>query len=208
MQATKPLSQYRLSLKEKILHTAMNAFATQGIKAVKMDDLAKQLGISKRTLYEIYDNKEVLLFESVKAFKRMKDEELSRLVADSSNVMDIILEFYKMKVEDFKRTSPEFYSDISIYPQVMSFLDVDKHEGEQRFMKFLHRGVGEGYFRSDVDYHFVTIMFDALINYVMNRKLYQQYTIEQIFQNIVFVSLRGFCTPKGIDTLDAFLFKD
>ena len=52
---------YRQELKGKILVTAMSLFKREGIKRVKMDDIAQALSISKRTLYETYENKEQLL---------------------------------------------------------------------------------------------------------------------------------------------------
>ena len=62
MQDFKNISTYKEALKDKILTTAMTAFARNGIRAVKMDDIANALSISKRTLYEVYRNKEDLLF--------------------------------------------------------------------------------------------------------------------------------------------------
>ena len=55
------LSTYRQELKVRILQTAMREFKQKGIRDVRMDDIAGILGISKRTLYEIYENKEELL---------------------------------------------------------------------------------------------------------------------------------------------------
>ena len=62
MQDFKNISTYKEGLKEKILSTAMAAFYKNGIRAVKMNDIANALSISKRTLYELYKNKEDLLF--------------------------------------------------------------------------------------------------------------------------------------------------
>ena len=57
---------YRQELKGRILEMAMQEFMTNGIRKVKMDDIARMLGISKRTLYEIYQDKEAILFEGLK----------------------------------------------------------------------------------------------------------------------------------------------
>ena len=54
MQEIKETTAYKKLLKGRILETAMKAFAERGVKAVRMDDVAQMLGISKRTLYEIY----------------------------------------------------------------------------------------------------------------------------------------------------------
>ena len=205
MHESKAPTKYRQTLRGKILDTAMQAFARYGVKAVKMDDIAQRLGISKRTLYEIYENKEVLLFEGVKYFKTERESQLEQLLKDSDNVMTGILAIYKRHVEDFRKVNPQFYADLAMYPQVKRFLEKDKKQGHDRFMKFMNRGVAEGYFREDVDYHFVTMMFNALGEYISNHELYRQFTIEQLFRNIIFVSLRGFCTPKGVALLDSFL---
>ena len=69
-------------------------------------------------------------------------------------------------------------------------------------LKFMERGIYEGYFRDDVNYELAWRLFDALGKYVMVNQLYRQYTIEEIFQNLVFVTMRGLCTEKGIKALD------
>ena len=61
MADNKKHSVHKQELRERIVETAMRAFSMQGIRAVKMDDVAKMLGISKRTLYELYENKEYLI---------------------------------------------------------------------------------------------------------------------------------------------------
>ena len=48
--------------KERIIEQAMHMFVSQGIKSVRMDDIAQQLGVSKRTLYELFGDKEGLLY--------------------------------------------------------------------------------------------------------------------------------------------------
>ena len=61
MQEKKTITAYKKGLREVILETAMKAFQEKGIRAVKMDDIAEKLAISKRTMYEIYATKEELL---------------------------------------------------------------------------------------------------------------------------------------------------
>ena len=68
MQETKDISPYKQGLRDVIIDAAIKSFAEKGIRSVKMDDVAAELSISKRTLYEIFDRKEDLLFEGVKLF--------------------------------------------------------------------------------------------------------------------------------------------
>jgi len=198
------MSAYRQSLKDKILSTAMHAFAAHGIRAVKMDDIAQALSISKRTLYEIYDNKEVLLFEAIRLHKALNDREMAEVVEKSSNVMDVLLYVSKRKIEDFRLTNPLFYSDMSRYPRVMAFLEEDRLQNRHRLIDFFRRGVDEGFFRSDVDYDLLLTILESAINRIMTSQLYINYPIEQLFRHAVLAYFRGICTPLGVETIDRF----
>ena len=205
MQEIKVLSTYRLSLKSKILDSAMLDFAQRGIKSVKMDDIAKGLNISKRTLYELYENKEILLYECIKKAKAQDEREMLTMMSQHDNVIDIILNIYKIKIEQFKQVTPQFYSDLEKFPKVMSYLE-EQHERDRVLQKeFIVRGVEEGYFRKDVDIDIVIIMFDALSQYVRRTRLYNQYPVKDIFNNMLFISFRGICTQQGIEVIDRFL---
>lgn len=116
---------YREELKQRIIDVAMKEFWQKGVKAVKMDDIANDLTISKRTLYETYENKEVLLLEVLKHHKQQQHNH----VADFSekvngNVMDIIFELYNMHVESCKKINPIFYEELKKYQKVTEYLAV------------------------------------------------------------------------------------
>ena len=196
------LTTHRQQLRERILETAMQAFAAQGIRAVKMDDIARQLGISKRTLYELYENKETVLYEGVRSFHRKREQRMMELVQHGKSVIDIVLVAYRQRLEELRGTSSLFYDDLKKYPRVLKMLEENKERNHQRFVDFLHRGVEEGYFRGDLDYDIVPLMFDAIGRYIMLRELYRQFDMEQVFKSLVFTSLRGICTEKGAKALD------
>lgn len=205
MQELKSLSAYRQGLKGKILDTAMTLFAKNGIKAVKMDDIARTLNISKRTIYELYENKEVILFEGIKRYNQRREEEMSQFVKGNTNVMDIILNVYKVKVEEFRFTNPLFYDDLEKYPDVMAYLEKSREENRKELIAFLNKGVKEGYFREDINNDLVTILFDSIAQLFLQKRLYARFSIECVLNNIMFISLRGICTIKGIEVLDNFL---
>ena len=205
MQEAKTITAYKQGLRTKILTAAMKGFHQRGIRALKMDDVSAELGISKRTLYEIFDKKEDLLFEAMKHYHCERSEKVQMKVMRCRNVMEIILEIYRTKVEEFQQTNPNFYADLEKYPQVMEFLEGENEKNRENFLRFMDRGIQEGFFRSDVNYELATRLFNALGNYVMQNKVYLQYSMEDIFKNLIFVTLRGMCTERGVKTLDTFL---
>ena len=60
------INEYRQELKNKIVNFAMGEFFKRGVKAVKMDEISQGLHVSKRTVYEIFGDKEELLLCGMK----------------------------------------------------------------------------------------------------------------------------------------------
>jgi AcrR family transcriptional regulator len=205
MQESKEISDYKKNLRGVILDTAIQAFAQKGIRAVKMDDVAAALGISKRTLYEIFETKEILLFEGIKKYYAERQEYAREKTQRCKNVMEMLVAIYRIKVDEFRKTNPQCYADLDMYPKVGRFLNQQNLQMRTDMLKFMDRGIYEGYFRDDVNYELAWRLFDALGKYVMVNQLYRQYTIEEIFQNLVFVTMRGLCTEKGIKALDSIV---
>jgi len=205
MQEIKDISDYKLSLREKIPDVAMQLFTEHGVNAVRMDDVARTMGISKRTIYELYDKKEDLLYEVVVKHFKIRMERMEQAVSTCKNVMEILLEVYHMKVSDFKNTNPLFFTEMVRYPVLQQFLIEQNNILRDNSLAFIQRGVEEGYFRSDLNYQMAVLQFDAMGQYIMEKELYRQYSIEDIFRNLVFVSLRGLCTDKGIRAIDEMI---
>ena len=191
-------SNYRQTLRQRILAAAMMAFRLKGVKAVRMDDIASQLSISKRTLYEIYSNKELLLYECV----RDHDETMERLLAEQitaeSSVMDILICFMRLHIEDSSKTNPQFYVELVKYPRVKQYIEERRQKQSSRATGFMLRGVEEGFFRKDINYQIFNIMIDAFMMQVVERELYKTIPLSEIIQNVIIVILRGFCTDKGL----------
>ncbi|MBR2115257.1 MAG: TetR/AcrR family transcriptional regulator [Prevotella sp.] len=202
MQEIKETTAYKKSLKGRILEAAMKAFAERGVKAVRMDDVSQMLSISKRTLYELYTDKEELLYQGVVKYDQDNRKHLTAFIEQASSVMDIIIETYQRRVVSIGSVNPQFYEDIQKYPKVVEYLNKEREHAYDQLLGFLQRGVREGYFREDVDYELVTQMFNAINTFVMNQHLLSRYSIQQVFANMLLVPLRGFCTEKGLQVIE------
>jgi AcrR family transcriptional regulator len=205
MQVLRETTAYRASLRERIIERAMQDFSKHGIRAVKMDTLAKELGISKRTMYEIFEDKESLLFEGIKVYGDRKREYLHSYAEEGHDVIDIIMEAYHMKVEEVRAVNPDFYLDLMKYPRLAQHMKEEQQKSLEGFLAFMKRGVDDGYFRPDVNYELVPHIFDALGQYILTNSLVQQYSVEELFSNCFLIALRGFCTDKGLHTIDKLM---
>lgn len=193
------------SLRDKILDTALKLFVEKGIRAVKMDDIANSISISKRTLYETFDNKEELLIECVKRAAEIRKKELDDYSKTGASVMDVILHAFSIKLKEMGLVNPLFYAELERYPKLLEHFDCHHSEHQRLFVDFLMRGVNEGFFRPDLNYDFVAQLVDANNRYVMQNKLYMKYSMHTVILNGASVMLRGICTRKGMEELDHFL---
>ena len=208
MLRTYNISTYRFELRQKILQTAMQQFKEMGVKNVKMDDISAIIGISKRTLYEIYENKEVLLFEGVRRYHESTWADIRNYAFQADNVIDIALYVCRVKNRECQMTSPLFYEDIQKYPNVIKYLNDEHLKNQAQQQAFMERGVAEGYFRSDINFKLINLMFEAMGSYIRDHRLIQQFSSDELFNNILFVTLRGICTEKGLAKMqenDSFL---
>lgn len=141
MHNTATETTYRQELKERILITAIDLFHKRGIRCVKMDDIANELKISKRTLYEIYSNKEELLFEVVRHDKQRDKRRLDEIAKTGLNVINIIIEICRFRIEEFSQINPLFFEEIHKYPELLAYVrrlhderEIDAHAFIQRVL--------------------------------------------------------------------------
>lgn len=206
MQVLKGTTTYRALVRERILERAMQDFANHGIRSVRMDDIAKSLGVSKRTVYEIFGDKEAMLFEGLKIYEERKRTYLQHYAEENGHhSIDIILEAYRMKVEEVRAVNPHFYSDLMKYPKLEGYMKQRQAQARDGYLKFMQRGVDEGFLRGDINYEMIPLMFEAIGQYVLSNQLLQKYSVEELFSNYFLIALRGLCTSKGLKIIDEMM---
>ena len=196
-------TEYKQQLKDRILECAINEFRIKGIKAVKMDDLAAMLVISKRTLYEIYRNKELLLLAVVKAGVSDYEAHMSKFMLNTqASVISTIVEFYRYQMQLLTSISPAYFADIDKYPLVTRWLEKNRQKNNETANQFFQEGVRQGFFRKDVDYSLISEVGHATMSYIMRKQVYNRYGMKQILHDVIMLYIRGFCTIKRIEAME------
>lgn len=101
-------NSHKQELKDRIKKAASEMFFKNGIRQVRMDDIAHNLGISKRTLYEIYDNKEQLLLDVVKYNNEENVKKLTDFANQGRTAIEIMAEFYRLQMKRVGNVNPCF----------------------------------------------------------------------------------------------------
>lgn len=142
MEHGKDASQ-RAELRERIIMTSTEAFTSKGIKCITMDDIAAALGISKRTLYEVFADKETLLKESILKIQQDRDKYLQEVYEHSSNVLEVILAVFQKSIEIFHKTNKRFFEDIKKYPKVYAMMQDRRDSDSEKTMFSLNRALNK-----------------------------------------------------------------
>lgn len=200
------VNDYRNELKERILEYSEKEFYANGVRQVKMDNIANYLSISKRTLYEIYPTKEDLLLECLKKHDKRYESRVEQYIEESNpNAIEIIIFSYKMKLEHFLQLNPLFLEELCKYKRVISYFDARDKERDTNFEWLFNRGVEEGFFRKDLNPRIISNMFTISLKEAIDNELYKEFGMEYLFRDIVFTLIRGICTIKGIEAIDQLL---
>ncbi|MBW4767147.1 TetR/AcrR family transcriptional regulator [Hoylesella nanceiensis] len=200
------VNDYRNELKERILEYSEKEFYANGVRQVKMDNIANYLSISKRTLYEIYPTKEDLLLECVKKHDKTHESRIEQYIEESNpNAIEIIIFSYKIKLEHFLQLNPLFLEELCKYKRVINYFDARDKERDTNFEWLFNRGVEEGFFRKDLNPRIISNMFTVSLKEAIDNELYKEFGMEYLFRDIVFTLIRGICTIKGIEAIDQLL---
>ena len=109
-----------------------------------MDEIAASLGISKRTLYEVFPDKETLLEECILKSQKDGDIFVKGVIETSSNVLEVLLRCYQWSIERFHATNKKFFEDIKKYPKAYQLMKNNRNRSSEDTVNFFKEGVKQG----------------------------------------------------------------
>lgn len=192
--------------KESILEWALACFRQRGIRSVTMDEIAAHAGISKRTLYEQFEDKEQLLIECLtQHWDRERQALQSYACAGNHNVLELILFSFNQKLASCGNTFPVFTRDLVRYRKAMEAVRLYNKNSSREFIAALKIGVAQGLMREDIRFELFEEFLAAQLRFFYEESLWKKYTPQEVFRLILLVWLRGIATEEGGRIIDAFL---
>lgn len=197
----------RAELRNRIIATAAESFSAHGIKSITMDDVAASLGISKRTLYEVFQDKESLLRECILLEQQEMNEFLAGVFQKATNVLEVILVCYQRSIESFHKTNKKFFEDIKKYPRAYDLMKKYRDKDSDSTIAFFKMGVEQGIFRNDVNFAIVNLLVREQLDLLMNTDICKEYSFLEVYESIMLTYIRGISTEKGARVLDDFIIE-
>lgn len=194
-------------VKEQIMLAAFDLFSQYGIKNVSMDDIAKSMCISKRTIYEFFEDKEALLIEAMALNSNKLLNKLEQLEEGPYTALEVILLFYEEFMKRPRWFNQKYYDDLKRFPKALQKTDDQKVEFLKKCMLLFNRGVKDGTFKADVNFEIVALLAKEQTKMIRPSQAFSNHSMADVFKTILFTFLRGISTEKGMVILERHTLK-
>lgn len=190
-----------METKDRIVKGAEELFFKYGIKSVTMDDIAKHLAVSKKTIYQFFEDKNELV-ETLMKVKLTEDEcAFKRIQEESDNMIVEVLNMMKHMGTMFSKVNPSIFYDLQKYhPSAWKHFQQFKSDCIARMIETsIERGMKEGLVRMDINPKVLSRMRIEQVELGFNYEVFPPDKFKLIEVQLAMLDhfLHGMCTLKG-----------
>lgn len=197
-------------LEQRIVKRASELFLMHGIKSITMDFIAGDIGISKRTLYEVFRDKDALLLKTLAYQEEKSREERDKLALTCTNPFELGLKEFARISQAIRRVNRNYMRDLQKYhPKVLPYLEANRKSNTEGVIRLTEEGIREGYVRPELNGRLLALILQAQFEILMNFEKIEEYnfSFSEVFETIVINFARGMATQKGLELVDNYLSK-
>lgn len=192
----------------ELLYKIGEILMKKGLKSATMDSVASSLGISKRTLYELFDSKSEMIKEALHALEVKNEEFAIRVFSQSENVIEALVKIFKHHRDIVGAVNVDFYRDMDrLYKTNREDYDHAKNLRHQKMVSLYNLGVDQGMFRPDVDFevqcHMMALQMEGIKR--MEEYFPAGVSLQRVFDVIIVGFIRSIASEKGMRTLDSLI---
>ena len=190
-----------MQTKERILKGAEELFFRFGIRGATMDDIAKHMGMSKKTIYQFYKDKDDVVHQFMHQMLKENEQIFSAIHNQTKNIIDEVFSYMKQMQVMFSSINPSMFYDLQkYYPKTWKLFQDFKTDYilkmvEQSFIK----GIKNGDVRSDINIGVLARLRIEEIELAFNQKVFplEKYKLADVQITMAEHFLYGICTIKG-----------
>lgn len=185
---------------------------TYGVRSVTMDDIARHLKISKKTLYKSFKDKSEIVKKVIDVQCNIEQQCIKDYTDQSENAIDEIMLISNYVNQQLNNMHPSVHFDLErFYPE--SYAQFCTHKDtyvKQVIEDNLKRGVEEGLYRSNLDPEVIAILYVQKLDSVWDPSVFPsgRYTFTQVYAELIRYHIRGVASPAGIKYLEKRIQKD
>lgn len=192
--------------RDRIIEGAAELFRTYGIRSMTMDSLATNLGMSKRTIYEVFSDKDELLMAVLTKMATEQKDMIKRVLEESENSIVAIFRMLEINKDNFQSMSLAFQADLKKYHLDVLMKKSDKSDmpDYRNHQQVIEEGIKEGLFRNDINPDLANRCLYNLGRSIMDDDLFpfEKFSRRDVIRNIFINYLRGISTRRGLELIE------
>jgi AcrR family transcriptional regulator len=192
--------------RQEIIRKVMGLYLQFGIRSVTMDDVVREVGISKKTLYQYFTDKSELVAAVVDCESNLNNQQHNEAIEGASNAIEKMLRFYHFQMKMIKDSNPSMIYDLKkYYPEVHAkFVEKKRDIIYKNVLSNLIQGKSEGLYREELNEEVIAILNLMRVEAFINTSLYKPEEIltKEFFTEMFTYHMYGIVSDKGRKILE------
>jgi len=188
-------------IREKILEGTEMLFTKYGIRSVSMDDIARHLSVSKKTLYQHFADKDELVYRMSERYLARTTKNYDHIQGTSSNSVEELSRISTRMKQDFENLNPSMLFDLhKFHPKAWSLYTQHKAQVvSQSIVRNIIKGMEDGLFRADLHPGIIATARVVMIENAFNDQMFprDQFEFVEVQTQLFELFVYGMCTDKG-----------
>jgi TetR/AcrR family transcriptional regulator, cholesterol catabolism regulator len=194
-------------MKQQIIEKSLIAFMQRGFKAVTVDEIAALNNISKKTLYELFKDKDAIVCEAVSAFNCNLEEHQLEIIRSSQNAVEEVALIMQMIENKLKQMNINCFMDLQkYYPQALNNFAQNKQVHIEMLLANIKRGVKEGLYRKNLSIELIAnLRMETMFHFLTTPTAMNRFSFVEMQLHQIQLFLYGICTIKGHELIDKYI---
>jgi AcrR family transcriptional regulator len=188
-------------IKYKILKGAEELFMRYGVRSITMDEIARHLGISKKTLYQHFTDKDDIVSSTTREHLFRDQRQLEQIARESKNSVDELVKLTYCLRENLKGMNPSLLFDLQKYHQKAwgHWIEYKTKFIRNSVVRNLNRGIEQGFFRSEINPEILAVVRLETIQLAFDDQIFplDKFNLAEVQLHILEHFIYGLLTDKG-----------
>ena len=193
------------NIKQKYLIAIAEQFTKNGIKSVTMDDISKNLSISKKTLYKYFKDKDDIVVTIMELDTEMEKVVMEETCCVANNAIEETYAFSEIIIEKLKDLNSSVMYDLEKYhPKAWNvFIEHKRGYVYECIKTNLERGLKEGLYRKNLNPDIVAKLYSEKIDMLFDKELFpnEKFTFTEVYSEMMRYHLKGIVNKEGVNYL-------
>lgn len=190
-----------IDVKEKIIKGAEELFMRYGVRSITMDEIARHLGVSKKTIYLYFSDKDEIVLSVAQSHLGTQQKQFDKIADESKNSVEELVRLSFFLKENMKGVNPAVLFDLQKYhPKAWSaWMEYKRNVIKDSVVRNLKQGIKEGYFRSDINPEILAVVRLETIQMGFDDQVFprDKFNLTQVQLHILEHFIHGLLTEKG-----------